>query len=656
MKQNTRLAMTAFEFRTMRGRLLTWMTLLVMFPVILLVVIGLGYSEEQLRQRVVSELSYSAEALMKSLDSRIDVQVEDNRVFSRSPYLQQAIRDFSAVFEPGFIYSMEYQELEDRYWAYLSYYAEKHAMTDLLLVNRQGDVVFSAAQSSTYGKNLLHVDFAGHSLRDAFEQAIWQMDSVIDIGRDDSAQFASLAAPVVDDELLGVVIQLPSSGILNRLLEVDGADSSLAQSLYIALADGTFRRLGDSQSTEQGSPLNKMLMKAYLGNNVDTELTEAGTTWLISAKPLPALNGVVVVSQDKSKALAAVRDLRISATIGAAILLVIVVLVGIRVSSSLTRPLKALTTNLEKIGRGQRQLRMDEDRKDELGTLAREFNHMAESLRNTQAQLVQSEKMASIGQLAAGVAHEINNPMSIVTANIDTMKQYTDIYVVLIDLYDRYIKAMTEGQTDEGSKIAEQIVSYQKQEDIQFVYDDMKSLVDESMSGLGRVKHIVGSLKVFSELDNAQEESVNLTDTLQHVVADIDATLRRDIQFEFDIRIKEPVRFKTEQMRRVFDAVLDNACRACADDGKIRIRAWADKNSHIVEIKDNGSGIEESVMSHIFNPFFTTRPVGEGLGLGLAVAHSIVEAHGGKMRVVSKAGLGTQVRLYIPRMPLEKVA
>lgn len=645
-----------FEFTTMRARLLTWLMLLLLIPVILLVVIGLGYAEEQLRQRAEADLHVSARILSATLDSQVDEQLENNRILSRSPYLQQALAEFAAAYRTGPVYSMAYQELEDRYWSYLAYYAEKHNLNDLLLVDPEGHVVFSATQSKLYGQNLEHVDFTGSALRRSFEQALWQMDSVLEIGNDGGDQYASLAVPVVANALLGVLIQVPSPDVLHSLIgEGDGGDDSY-QALYLAAPGGVFRRLRDGYTTVSGSAFNRLLTSAYLGQDVDTEVEDQDDTWLISMKPLPVLNAVVVARQRKSTALAAVRDLRITATVGAAVMLIVLVLVGLRVSNNLTAPLHALAFNFERIGKGQRQVRVDENRRDELGMLAREFNRMAESLRNTQAQLVRSEKMASIGHLAAGVAHEINNPMSIVTANIDTMRQYTEVYVMLVDLYDRYIRAVTLGQPEEAETLAQEIIHYQKQEDIQFVYDDMKSLLEDSLSGLARVRHIVGSLRVFSELDKAEDQWVDLSECLQHVLAALDERLKHNIHIEMDIRIKQPLRFRLEQMRRVFQAVIDNACKACAEGGRVDIRAWSEADQHIIEVQDNGAGIDEARMPHIFDPFFTTRPVGEGLGLGLSVSHSIVEAHGGSMRVSSRPGQGTTVQILLPKGEIRSVA
>ncbi|WP_430462978.1 sensor histidine kinase [Thalassolituus sp. LLYu03] len=643
-------------FSTMRARLLTWMMVLMLLPVLLLVVLGLGYAERQLESSVTQDLRYALRILNITLDTRVDVQLEDNRILSRSPYLQQALTEFSAIFRPGSSYNNDYQALEDKYWTYLAYYAEKQNMTDLLLVNPAGYVVFSASQSALYGKNLRHVDFANTALRKAFELSLWQMDSVLEVSTEDSGYYAALASPVVGDRLLGVVIQIPSPEVINGMLEHGDTDSDLYQALYLAAPDGVFRQLRTRDLTVAGSPLNRALSAAYLGQDVDTELDIWGEPWLVSLKPLPALNGVVMVRQRKASALAAVHDIRVSAWLGSAVFMVLLVLVVRSVSNNLTRPLKHLASQFEKVGAGQRQVRVDENRRDELGMLAREFNKMAESLRNTQAQLVQSEKMASIGHLAAGVAHEINNPMSIVTANIDTMRQYTEVYVMLVDLYDKYIGAVTSGEAENAEKLAADIIRYQREEDIGFVYDDMKGLLEDSLQGLARVKHIVGSLRVFSELDKAEEQQVDLNECLHHVVAGLDSKLKSRVNIQFDVRLTAPVSFKLEQMRKVFAAIIDNACKACDDGGNVHIRAWSESNRTLIEVEDNGAGIDEARMPHIFDPFFTTRAVGEGLGLGLSMAHSIVEAHGGSIQVVSQPEKGTRVQISLPQTPLKAVA
>ena len=344
-------------------------------------------------------------------------------------------------------------------------------------------------------------------------------------------------------------------------------------------------------------------------------------------------------------ALAAITDLQFSAWGVTLIILLLVFLVSRHVSGSLVAPLKDLSDNLEKIARGDRDARSQVERQDELGALAHQFNDMAHSLRSTQAQLLQSEKMASIGHLAAGVAHEINNPMSVVTSNMDTMRQYSKIYVQLVDMYDRYLKAATENDSAGYEEINRELVAFQQQEDIHFVNQDMKELLNESLEGLGRVKSIVGSLGVFSELDKSEEQVIDLNECLQFAVSQVNS---QHVKVHYSIDVKQPVRFKHEQIRKAFTAIADNAIKACANEGELRVRAYQRGAKTIIEFQDSGTGIEQEHLAHIFDPFYTTRPVGEGVGLGLSIAHSIIEAHGGSIKLMSKVGKGTKVQIALP--------
>uniref|UniRef100_UPI003515EFBB sensor histidine kinase n=1 Tax=Thalassolituus sp. TaxID=2030822 RepID=UPI003515EFBB len=120
------------------------------------------------------------------------------------------------------------------------------------------------------------------------------------------------------------------------------------------------------------------------------------------------------------------------------------------------------------------------------------------------------------------------------------------------------------------------------------------------------------------------------------------------VEVQFQIELDRPVRFKPEQMRRVFKAVIDNALRACTDKGSLRIRAYRKGKGLYIEFHDTGCGMDDAQVNKVFDPFYTTRPVGEGIGLGLSIAHAIVEAHGGKMRLISRQGRGTKVQVHLP--------
>jgi len=638
-------SLKSYQFQSMQARMLVWMMLLVLLPVLLLVGIGMTYAESRLAQNMMEDLEELTQRLQREVDLAVVAQVEDVRIFSRSPYVQGAMVDFSSVYDDRELYSMEYQDQQDRYWNYLAFYAEKHGLTDLLFVNLKGDVVYSASQSDLYGANLTHVDYSGTAIQRAFQQALWQMDSVIEVGVNGSDGFAFMASPILNQQLIGVVVLIPGPSTIRQFLTTTNDRSKQVLSVYHRDSDGGFNELFGDGHFDRGTLLSRILSAAYLGRDYSGSVNEWGDDWLISARALPALNAVVLVRREKNMALAAITDLQFSAWGVTLIILLLVFLVSRHVSGSLVAPLKDLSDNLEKIARGDRDARSQVERQDELGALAHQFNDMAHSLRSTQAQLLQSEKMASIGHLAAGVAHEINNPMSVVTSNMDTMRQYSKIYVQLVDMYDRYLKAATENDSAGYEEINRELVAFQQQEDIHFVNQDMKELLNESLEGLGRVKSIVGSLGVFSELDKSEEQVIDLNECLQFAVSQVNS---QHVKVHYSIDVKQPVRFKHEQIRKAFTAIADNAIKACANEGELRVRAYQRGAKTIIEFQDSGIGIEQEHLAHIFDPFYTTRPVGEGVGLGLSIAHSIIEAHGGSIKLMSKVGKGTKVQIALP--------
>jgi signal transduction histidine kinase len=641
-------AVQRYEFRSMRGRLLTWMMITALIPAFFLVLIGLMYAEQQLEKRALADLSSSSKRLHHDISLIVNSPLETVRVFSRSPYLREALNDFSSVFDRGELYSMDYQDMQDKYWAYFSLYAEKNRLRDLLILNKQGEVVFSAVQSEAYGADITHIDFIGTGMQAAYNKALWQMDSAIAFSSTDVDErtYAFLAAPVVDDTLLGVIILIPEPEELERLLSIH-SHSGQVVNLYSEKTAVGYKSLFNDDAVDRTSSLGKRLSSAMLGTDFDGELDYWKGDWLVSIRSVPVLQSVLVQRRDKDVVLQSVRELRYGGWGITLVVLIMTFVLSRRLSHNLAAPVFSLTESIERISEGDREVSVDVNRKDELGKLAQQFNQMAVSLRDTQAQLVQTEKMASIGHLAAGVAHEINNPMSVVTANMTTMKEYAATYVKLAELFSRYLKTQGE-ESEQRQEILDELEAFEKDEDIGFVHQDMKALLQDSQLGLSRVQHIVSSLKLFSELDKSEEEEINLRETLEQVVSDVAPAQSRQVEITYDIELDGKVKVKPEQMRRVFSAIIDNAVRACVDKGSLRIKAWRQDSVLLIDFQDTGCGMAPDQVNQVLDPFFTTREVGEGIGLGLSVAHSIVEAHAGTLNVASKEGRGTRVRIALP--------
>ena len=272
----------------------------------------------------------------------------------------------------------------------------------------------------------------------------------------------------------------------------------------------------------------------------------------------------------------------------------------------------------------------------------RKIQEANERITETQNQLLQSEKMAAIGQLAAGVAHEINNPIGFVSFNLSTLKRYA---VGLLNFIDLVASADIERLPDEQrTKISESM----KQLDPEYLKEDLPQLLSESEEGLSRVKNIVKDLKDFSRVDQNdwQEADINagLESTLNVVMNEI--KYKASIVREYgEIPL---VRCLAGQVNQVFLNIIVNAAYAIAERGEIRIRTRLDGDFVVVAISDNGSGMPEEIKRRIFEPFFTTKPVGKGTGLGLSLSFSIIQKHGGTIEVESEANVGTTFEVRLP--------
>jgi len=264
-------------------------------------------------------------------------------------------------------------------------------------------------------------------------------------------------------------------------------------------------------------------------------------------------------------------------------------------------------------------------------------------LQDAQQQVLQADKMASIGQLAAGVAHEINNPVGYISSNLGSLKRYSQDMIRVLGAYE-------EVERQFGPAPAVDCVRALKDEvGLNHLLQDMPSLLEETQEGLSRVKQIVQDLKEFSHVDEADWQWADLH-------KGIDSTLNivnNEIKYKADV-VKDygdlpAVECIASQLNQVFMNLLVNAAQAIPERGTITIRTATDSRDWIcIAISDTGSGISPEHMARIFDPLFTTKPVGQGTGLGLSLSYSIVSKHGGRIEVETEKGRGTTFRVWLP--------
>lgn len=262
-------------------------------------------------------------------------------------------------------------------------------------------------------------------------------------------------------------------------------------------------------------------------------------------------------------------------------------------------------------------------------------------LEQSQVQLLHSEKMAAVGQLAAGLAHEINNPIGFVNSNLGTLKGYVEKLIFLIDAYERSADA-NDTATDAALKAACEMA------DMAFLRNDVVALLGESRDGLERVRKIIQDLRDFSRIDSPDWQEVDLN-------VGMESTLNvawNDLKYKAVVvkRYGElpPVRCHPGQINQVFMNLLVNAAQAIEGLGKITLSSGAEGPWAWVGVEDTGKGMTQAVMKHIFEPFFTTKPVGKGTGLGLSMAYDLVKKHGGRIDVTSEPDQGSYFKVWLP--------
>ena len=269
-------------------------------------------------------------------------------------------------------------------------------------------------------------------------------------------------------------------------------------------------------------------------------------------------------------------------------------------------------------------------------------------LKENQAQLLQSEKMASLGQLAAGVAHEINNPVGFVTSNLSTLTEYTTVFLRLLDAHETLTQHLSPDQNLAYHDVLHCIAAIRREEDLDFIREDLDTLLTESLSGLHRVKEIVQGLKSFARLDEAEMQIADINEGIEATLKVVWNELKYKCEVKKHLQPLPPIRCYPGQLNQVFMNLLVNAAHAIEQRGEIRIETEACDEAVVVRIRDTGVGIAQEHLSKLFNPFFTTKPVGEGTGLGLSVSYGIVRKHGGRIEVESEVGRGTTFTIYLP--------
>jgi len=273
---------------------------------------------------------------------------------------------------------------------------------------------------------------------------------------------------------------------------------------------------------------------------------------------------------------------------------------------------------------------------------AEELAEANRQLKATQSQMLQQEKMASIGQLAAGVAHEINNPIGFIGSNLNTLRKYFD---KVID-YDRCQQAVLRESLAEGQ--VRDLEQQRRRAKLDLVLADIPDLLAESLDGAERVREIVQNLKIFSRVDEAERKPADINQCLESTLKIVWNELKYKARVTRELAPLPPLVCYPQQLNQVFMNILVNGAHAIEKEGEITVRTSCDQERIMVQISDTGCGMPPEVQERIFEPFYTTKEVGKGTGLGMSIAWEIVQKHRGNIVINSEVGVGTTFEISLP--------
>ncbi|OGI04516.1 MAG: hypothetical protein A2Y25_06170 [Candidatus Melainabacteria bacterium GWF2_37_15] len=332
-----------------------------------------------------------------------------------------------------------------------------------------------------------------------------------------------------------------------------------------------------------------------------------------------------------------------------------------------TKPIEELVIGVWEFSKGNLSYRTPIKSDDEIGILARAFNYMAEKLddlyisleqkvkertvqlsskneelnkayselKDAQALLVHNEKMRSLGELVAGVAHELNNPINFIYGNMTHLKEYSENLIEIITKYEN------------NNKIDE-INNFKEEVEYDFIKDDIRELIKSCIEGAERSKNIVLELKNFSRLDQGVIKEIKVNESIDSTLSILMNKYKNKVNIHKEYSDLPMLNCYAGQINQVFMNIIDNAAQAIDEDGNVYIRTRLENESVVIEIEDTGSGIDEEILPKIFDPFFTTKAVGSGSGLGLSITYKIVKSHNGTIDVKSEKGKGTKFIVKIP--------
>ena len=264
-------------------------------------------------------------------------------------------------------------------------------------------------------------------------------------------------------------------------------------------------------------------------------------------------------------------------------------------------------------------------------------------LQKQQAAMLQNEKLATLGTLAAGMAHEINNPLAFVTSNIESLIKYHHSYATVIAFMKEISGTMPDDLRTDYEKLVEE-------EDLEYIEEDLPELMSDTVEGLTRVRDIVKNLRSFARSQSSDRDLSDVVSGIESTIKLLNSELKNSVDLKLDLQPVPSISCNFNELNQVFLNLIINAKHATEKQPKptISISSQTSNSEIVIEISDNGCGMSEDVIKEIFVPFYTTKATGKGTGMGLAIAYGIIKDHNGEIIVNSEEGQGTTFTIKLP--------
>ncbi|TAF05771.1 MAG: HAMP domain-containing protein [Nostocales cyanobacterium] len=682
------------------NKLLLWFLLIALVPLSIVTSIQYYIARNSLFKEVNNNLISIADSKGKFLDFYINEKQKNAENIAQIPNIIDATEKYQKAFNEKGIKTREYQEVDKQYRQFITNYLDIFGYSDILLISQSGNTIFSINNDKEIGKNYYKPNYKNSEIAKVFDRAKTLMQVEISnftYYTSNNEPTAFIAAPIFKNNLIiGVLVLQLNNQEFNKVVNDYTGLGKSGETIVSSLVDeriiftaptrhdpkAAFQRYINI-SNNQSHPLNQA-NQGIKGNSITIDYR--GKETIAAWRYLPSLNAGLLVKMDVAEIFTPLKTLQNILIILGSITLLLVTLAAIIVAKSISKPVIALTQVVQEFAQGNLKKQASVFSDDEIGQLELSFNRMAAQLETSfetiqereqelttakeqlekvlaevqqeahqlAAQLIQSEKMSSLGQLVAGVAHEINNPINFIYGNLSPANEYIHDLLRLLKLYQQYYPHPVPQIEEEAQAI-----------DINFLMTDLPKLLTSMGIGAKRITEIVRSLRNFSRLDEAEMKAVDIHEGIDSTLMILENRLKAASNRPAIEVIKKYadlplIECYTGQLNQVFMNILANAIDALEERkiknfvglDKLQIHIYTELSNDkqvVIRIIDNGVGIPEKLKRLLFDPFFTTKPIGKGTGLGLSISYKIItEQHQGKLQCISSPGKGTEFIITIP--------